>query len=140
MAIALLDYAIRLECTYPYKDSTRPKWMHQKSFVPCDCKTGLTNGIDHKTQYKPPPAKQVPTACSGERVNIRSNPQECAQCSRVVKEQNPNLKWIEQRKLCSSSKTRQGCSTCQVVVCQGHWNAFDHDPTRYNRDPTRYND
>jgi hypothetical protein len=101
MAVALLDYAIRLEWPSPYEDSTRPKWMRQKSKLCFFCKVGLMNGIDHETQYKPLPAKQVPTACSGERVNIRSNPQECAECSRVVKEQKPNLKWIEQRKRCS---------------------------------------
>jgi hypothetical protein len=37
LAIALIDYCIRLVWKAPYDEADKPKWMRQKKVIPCRC-------------------------------------------------------------------------------------------------------
>jgi len=144
MALEIAAYAIQLDWKGDLdNEAGKPAWMRQCGFVPCGCghcyfcKKGWTNGIDHKTETKPPPAKQIPEQCSPERKEIRQNCQHCAVCYWSLSDTyNGHLKGAERfsylRSQCGQS--RLGCPTCDIVVCSFHWaSGFTHNKAAYGR-------
>jgi len=144
LALEIAAYAIQLDWEGDLdNEDGKPAWMRQRRLVPCGCglcffcKRGWTNGIDHKTETKPPPAKQVPEQCSLQRMNIRTNPQHCVVCYRHLSDNyNGQLKGTERfsylRSQCGQS--RMGCPTCDTVVCSFHWLCgFTHNKADYGR-------
>jgi hypothetical protein len=144
LALALGAYAIQLDWVgEPGVKAGKPAWMRQGRLIPCGCREcffcleGWTNGIDHKTVTKPPPARQVPVPCGGQRCNIRRSGQHCAVCYKIQSElYTGDLKGPEKFKYIRQwcHKTRQGCPSCDIVVCDFHWlYDFTHQPEDYRK-------
>ena len=41
LALAVMEYGIKLDWKEPFNDEDRPGWMRNKFFVPCACKKNL---------------------------------------------------------------------------------------------------
>ena len=136
LALALIDYGINLDWTDIADESKKPVWVRQARLIPCDCrccffcKRELTNGVAHRTIYTPPPKQQRKSdVCSPRRITVRSQPQPCKECYKVAKEMYPQTKSHDLNRQCH--RTRKGCATCQLVICEEHWVNFDHNTDRF---------
>ena len=143
LALELGAYAIQRDWDGDLdNEAGKPAWMRQGRLMPCWCGAcffcikGLTNGIDHKTATKPPPAHQVPVQCTGLRCRIRSACQHCSVCYKIQSQRyTGDLKGQEKFKYIrpSCAMTRNGCPSCNIEVCDFHW-AYDftHNPADYH--------
>jgi len=142
LAHVIAEYAIRLDWngTPETNPNGRPAWMRQKALIPCDCgecffcKTGMTNGITHKTVTIPPPKHQVPEQCNATRKQVHEYTGYCCVCMKEAKDQysgslSGKARKQELRRHCG--KTRKGCTQCQALVCDNHWSSFTHNKNDY---------
>jgi hypothetical protein len=68
LAMALIDFGIRLDWKAPYDEADKPKWMRQKKYVPCSCGVCFFCVEDKTTGIISPPPRGVPKVnlCSTE--------------------------------------------------------------------------
>jgi hypothetical protein len=144
LALALGAYAIKYDWDGDLdNESGKPAWIRHGKYIPCDCGAcffclkGWTTGIDHKTVTIPPPARQVPVQCTGNRCTIRLFSQHCTVCYKIQSEGytgelRGRKKYNHLRSLCA--RTRKGCRICNIPVCNDHW-AYDftHNAADYRQ-------
>ena len=130
LALAVMEYGIKLDWKEPYDDKDRPKWMRQKAFVPCACKKcffckmNKTNGMEHKPKSRvEAKRKRDEKVCTIDRVDLGRGCSYCRPCYR--NHSNTSETHSERRKACSS--TRLGCKGCDEFVCAKCWKSYEHN-------------
>ena len=146
LAVALMSHGVSLDWKDPTKDK-RPPFVRGDhwDWIPCDCHQARTSqlhcyfcshghihGIDHKSssQKKNTPSKKR-LKCS-DRVDIGKGVAYCHYCIEEVKAAKPGIKVAVARRLAALNakktnnkpSTRLGCKTCNMHVCERHWD--DH--------------
>ena len=131
LALAVMEYGIRLDWKEPFLDKDRPAWMRETPFEPCACKkcffckVGKTNGMEHKPRSrKEAKRKRDEKVCSIERVDLGKGGSYCRPCYRKRSHINENNS--QRRRGCSS--TRLGCKGCEEYVCAQCWQSYEHKP------------
>ena len=149
LAVALMSHGVSLDWKDPSKDK-RPPYVRDEcwDWIPCDCHKAkspqlicffcshvLTHGITH---ISPGKKKNTPSKkrlkCSA-RVDLGKAGQYCHYCIADIKAESPDLKVADARKLASARAkgtddkptTRMGCKTCNVHVCEKHWEQHGRD-------------
>ena len=134
LAIAVMEYGIRLDWKEPFSDADRPGWMRRKQFVPCECKRcffckmGKTNGIDHKPKSrKETKRKRNEILCTKDRIDLGKGCTYCRPCytARQIDKTLQETYGVRRMK-CSS--TRLGCKGCDEHVCKQCWKTYKHKP------------
>ncbi len=126
LGIELLNFAIELE--WADTTTTRPGWLRQTSFIPCDCKkcffclNKLTNGIHHRPKtnvviHHSDGSKTKTTACTSTAVRIMKNSSYCRMCYRKLA--GIDLSAAEKKKKCK--KSSMGCAQCREPICKTCW-------------------
>ena len=130
LGIALMNYGISIE----WKDTTetRPNFMRQAAFVPCDCDkcffclNDITSGIAHQlskrakvTTVEYACGTRVRTnKCTNDRVSLgMTSGSYCRMCYR--KQVSTELTACVRRKRCRTSA--MGCAICQEPICKECW-------------------
>ena len=129
LALAVMEYGIKLDWKAPFDDKGRPGWMRKKSFVPCACRKcffcnmNKTNGMEHRPRSKKEAKrKRDEKVCSIERVDLGKGSSYFRSCYR--KQSNIRESHSQKRRNCSS--TRLGCKGCEEYVCAQCWKSYEH--------------
>ncbi len=130
LALSIMNYGIGLQ--WDGESATRPNFLQQTAFVPCDCGkcffclNGITTGIAH-----PPSTRAKVTVeyacgtrvktnkCMSDRVNLGLKSGEyCRMCyQKQVSTELVKAKGRKQR--CRTS--RLGCAICKEPICTEYW-------------------
>ena len=131
LALSIMNYGVGLH--WDGKSATRPNFMRQAAFVPCDCDkcffclNNITSGIGH------PPSKRAKVTveyacgtrvktnkCTSDRVSLgMKSGKYCRMCYR--KQVSTGLTAGERQKRCKTSA--MGCAICQEPICKECWAA-----------------
>ena len=126
LGIAMMNYGIAME--WDGQSDTRPDWMRQNSFVPCDCEkcffclNGLTNGIAHKSKKRKVTinyagSRITTDKCTTKRMNFgMKNSDYCRMCYR---KQDDSLSSVAKKDRCKTSIL--GCPQCHEPICKACW-------------------
>jgi len=131
LALSIMNYGVGLH--WDGKSATRPNFMRQGAFVPCDCDkcffclNNITSGITHRpsktekvvVQYKC--GTRVKTnQCTGERVDLGLGCNYCRMCYRKLLGTTASEQRAAVRKrMCRAS--RMGCPICNEPICKECW-------------------
>ena len=123
LGLSLINYGIENDWGIEKEEKSKPIWIRQANFVPCECKkcffclNGLTVGINHKTNiYETKGGKKKLKGCSNERVKISEKSVYCRQCYR---KQPLNISTKQKKENCKFSK--MGCIKCKEPICKDCW-------------------
>ncbi len=129
LALSIMNYGIGLQ--WDGESATRPNFMRQIAFVPCDCGKcffclkGITIGIAHppskiaKVTVEYACGKRVTTnKCTGDRVRLDlKSGKYCRMC--YQKQVSTELKAKERKGRCRLSAL--GCPICKEPICKECW-------------------
>ena len=146
LGMLMMEFGIRYDWNDVSNPNLKPKWMRQKSFLPCVCgicffcKEGYTNGMCHKVKSRGRKRKCVTKKskemqqCSGKRETFGSS-YYCGSCYRKHKQLHPDHCTERTKELIMvkfgvrGGKPQMGCLNCNERVCKGCWPTYDHYPT-----------
>ena len=104
LALAVMECGIKYDWPAPYDDKVRPKWLRQKSYIPCACglcffcNNGKTTGVQSKPAVGTPVTKRG-KLCSTIRQNLgRQSGTYCRECLRKRRLTHPNEKNVVAKK------------------------------------------
>ena len=139
LGMDVFNRAIKLAFEELKEGKSRPDFIRQRDFVPCDCekcyfcKNNYTNGIAHAdrmiVEYGDSSSgkrKRNVTDCDAERETIErlSKGQKCIVCMNALKISHPQLNYDGRRKLAKTST--KGCRLCDQPVCEACWAKYEH--------------
>ena len=138
LALAVMEYGIKLDWEATFLDENRPAWMRKKSFVPCACETCFfckikkTNGMEHKPRSrKEKKRKHDDMICTTERVDIGKGSSYCRLCYRTHKTNSSEKNSASViKKKCQSF--RLGCKGCKEQVCIKCWKSYEHNQYKFS--------
>jgi hypothetical protein len=141
LGLQLIDMGIQRDWDDISDAKSKPKWMRQKSCIPCNCnkcffcRTNKTSPAMHSRspmQSQSPTPLTTPAECTRGYWPLRCfspgkkhSGNHCVMCVRARKLSHPLETARERRKHCR--KSYKGCRRCQVEICPECWENYNHD-------------
>ncbi len=126
LGIEVLNFSIELE--WANTTTPIPAWLHQTSFIPCNCQkwficlNKLTNGVHHRPEtnvliHHWDGSKTKTTTCTSTAVCIMTSSSHCRMCYQKLA--GINLSAAKKKKKCKKSSI--GCPQCKEPICKMRW-------------------
>ena len=147
LAVALMSHGVSMDWKDPTKDdkANRPAFVRTLDWIPCNCTKALSpqihcyfcthhlvHGIEHKSPSKKRSTPSKARKKCSDRVDLGRTAAYCHYCVEEAKAEKAGTTVAQARKLAAakakatntSASTRLGCKTCNMHVCERHWD--DH--------------